>query len=154
MRSLSHDSVSTGQKAADVFSNAMGSWTFIIIQTGFIAVWIAINLAGWVLHWDPYPFILLNLLFSVQAAYAAPIIMMSQNRQAQKDREMAVQDDAEIGLLVRLQQEQMASHRWQIEALRELLSVAGHPVTDDEIAGILPPVNASSETRTASAGGE
>ena len=154
MRSLSHDSVSTGQKAADVFSNAMGSWTFIIVQTGFIAVWVAVNLAGWVLHWDPYPFILLNLLFSVQAAYAAPIIMMSQNRQVQKDREMAVQDDAEIGLLVRLQQEQMASHRWQIDALRELLSVAGHPVSDDEIAAILPPVNASSETRPASARGE
>ncbi|MGC4192502.1 MAG: DUF1003 domain-containing protein [Thermomicrobiales bacterium] len=61
----------------------MGSWRFIIIQTAILISWIALNVIGWTHHWDPYPFILLNLALSFQAAYSAPIIMMSQNRQAQ-----------------------------------------------------------------------
>jgi uncharacterized membrane protein len=64
----------------------MGSWKFIIIQSCILLVWIILNIAGYVRHWDPYPFILMNLVLSMQAAYAAPIIMMSQNRQAEKDR--------------------------------------------------------------------
>jgi uncharacterized membrane protein len=74
------------QKLADWVANGMGSWSFIIIQSIIVAAWIVINIIGWISHWDPYPFILLNLLFSTQAAYAAPIIMMSQNRQNQRDR--------------------------------------------------------------------
>lgn len=70
----------------------MGSWTFIIIQTTFVIFWMGLNLAAFAFHWDPYPFILLNLLFSTQAAYAAPIIMMSQNRQSERDRHQAQQD--------------------------------------------------------------
>ncbi len=70
----------------------MGSWRFIIVQTLVVILWVAINLAAVALRWDPYPFILLNLLFSTQAAYAAPVIMMSQNRQSAKDR---VRDDIE-----------------------------------------------------------
>jgi uncharacterized membrane protein len=57
-----------------------------------LAIWITLNAIAWIRHWDPYPFILLNLALSFQAAYAAPIIMMSQNRQAAKDRLMAEQD--------------------------------------------------------------
>jgi uncharacterized membrane protein len=70
----------------------MGSWTFIIVQSALLIVWIIMNVLAWIRHWDPYPFILLNLALSFQAAYAAPIIMMSQNRQAAKDRLMAEQD--------------------------------------------------------------
>src|ERR1700687_3451261 len=70
----------------------MGSWPFIIVQSIILAVWITLNVVAWIHHWDPYPFILLNLALSFQAAYAAPIIMMSQNRQAAKDRLMAEQD--------------------------------------------------------------
>ncbi len=51
-----------------------------------------LNIIGWINHWDPYPYILLNLLFSTQAAYAAPIIMMAQNRQSQRDRANAEAD--------------------------------------------------------------
>lgn len=81
-----------GQRFADTVAEVMGSWKFIIWQTAFVAIWMTINLI-WVRHdWDPYPFILLNLVFSTQAAYAAPIIMMSQNRQAKKDREHAELD--------------------------------------------------------------
>lgn len=70
----------------------MGSWKFIIIQTIFVITWMGMNLVGYLQHWDPYPFILLNLLFSTQAAYAAPIIMMSQNRQSDRDRAQAQAD--------------------------------------------------------------
>jgi uncharacterized membrane protein len=81
-----------GQRAADAFANVVGSWRFIILQTCLLAGWIVLNVIAWVRHWDPYPFILLNLALSFQAAYAGPIIMMSQNRAAQLDRLQAHAD--------------------------------------------------------------
>ena len=81
-----------GQRIADSLALLMGSWTFIIVQSTILVIWIALNAIAWMRHWDPYPFILLNLALSFQSAYAAPIIMMSQNRQAAKDRLMAEQD--------------------------------------------------------------
>jgi uncharacterized membrane protein len=84
--------LSRGQRIADGLAKVMGSWAFIITQSIVLACWIALNVLAWMRHWDPYPFILLNLALSFQAAYAAPIIMMSQNRQAAKDRLMAEQD--------------------------------------------------------------
>src|SRR5215472_10761280 len=69
-----------GQKVADTVAATMGSWGFIIIQTTILFVWIMLNITAYVRNWDPYPFILLNLALSFQAAYAAPFIMMSQNR--------------------------------------------------------------------------
>jgi uncharacterized membrane protein len=67
---------------ADGFAKAVGSWTFIILQSCLLAAWVTANVMHVVKPWDPYPFILLNLALSFQAAYASPIIMMSQNRQA------------------------------------------------------------------------
>jgi uncharacterized membrane protein len=81
-----------GQRLADVVANGMGSWNFIVIQSLIVLLWMIINIIGYFKHWDPYPFILLNLLFSTQAAYAAPIIMMSQNRQNDRDRSQAAED--------------------------------------------------------------
>jgi uncharacterized membrane protein len=81
-----------GQRLADSVATGMGSWRFIIIQTVIVAVWMGLNVVAIVYHWDPYPYILLNLLFSTQAAYAAPIIMMAQNRQNQRDRAQADED--------------------------------------------------------------
>jgi uncharacterized membrane protein len=81
-----------GEKIADAVALGMGSWPFIIIQTVFVLIWMALNILGLMQHWDPYPFILLNLIFSTQAAYAAPIIMMSQNRQSARDRVQAKSD--------------------------------------------------------------
>jgi uncharacterized membrane protein len=81
-----------GARAADGFASAIGNWSFIVTQSVILAFWITLNVTAWVRHWDPYPFILLNLALSFQAAYAAPIIMMSQNRVAAKDRLMAEQD--------------------------------------------------------------
>ena len=85
-------SLSYGQRVADKVARVMGSWAFIISQTIFVIIWMALNLIGFIQHWDAYPFILLNLLFSTQAAYAAPIIMMSQNRQGERDRIQAQKD--------------------------------------------------------------
>ena len=70
----------------------MGSWRFIIIQTTILFFWIILNVTAYVQRWDPYPFILLNLALSFQAAYAAPFIMMSQNRQQDIDRQAAETD--------------------------------------------------------------
>src|SRR5271169_5450872 len=86
------EALTRGQRIADGLASVMGSWAFIIVQSMLLAIWISLNIAAWFYHWDPYPFILLNLALSFQAAYAAPIIMMSQNRQAAKDRLMAESD--------------------------------------------------------------
>lgn len=83
---------SPGDHFADKVTNVMGSWRFIIIQTIVVLAWVGVNLLGHLWHWDPYPFILLNLLFSVQSAYAAPVIMMAQNRQSARDRIQAYDD--------------------------------------------------------------
>ncbi len=81
-----------GSRLADSVARGMGSWKFIILQTILVILWMGLNLVGFIYHWDVYPFILLNLLFSTQAAYAAPIIMMSQNRQSERDRLQAQAD--------------------------------------------------------------
>ena len=81
-----------GQRVADAVAATMGSWTFIIVQSIILIFWIALNVTAWINHWDPYPFILLNLALSFQAAYAAPFIMISQNRQAERDRHQAEED--------------------------------------------------------------
>ena len=81
-----------GQRIADTVATTMGSWSFIIIQSAILAVWIVLNITAYVQKWDPYPFILLNLALSFQAAYAAPFIMMSQNRQQDIDRKAAETD--------------------------------------------------------------
>jgi uncharacterized membrane protein len=83
---------SAGDQIADWVAATMGSWRFIIIQSVILVIWILLNVTAYVEHWDPYPFILLNLALSFQAAYAAPFIMMSQNRQAWIDRAAATTD--------------------------------------------------------------
>jgi uncharacterized membrane protein len=90
---LYDDSLTVGQRIADGVAATMGSWRFIIVQSVLLALWIVLNITELIFHaWDPYPFILLNLALSFQAAYAAPIIMMSQNRQSAKDRLQAELD--------------------------------------------------------------
>ena len=74
-----------GVDLADKVANFVGSWKFIIWQTVILIVWMAVNIKH-VVNFDPYPFILMNLLLSSQAAYATPMILMSSNRQAEKDR--------------------------------------------------------------------
>ena len=107
-------SLSAAERIADKVATVMGSWTFIIIQTVFVVVWMIFNVIAYLWHWDPYPFILLNLLFSTQAAYAAPVIMMSQNRQNQRDREQALAD-YETNVEAKIEIEALQKHLSQIE---------------------------------------
>lgn len=94
--------MTVGQRVADRLASVVGSWPFIVAQSVLLALWVASNV--WLLThhdrmkpWDPYPFILLNLMLSFQAAYTGPIVMMSQNRQAAKDR-LEARDDYECNL--------------------------------------------------------
>lgn len=101
-----------GQRVADAVAATMGSWTFIIVQSVVLAIWIVVNVVAWISHWDPYPFILLNLALSFQAAYAAPFIMISQNRQAERDRRQADEDyrtNVEAELRIEELQKQLAA---------------------------------------------
>jgi len=107
-------SLSVGDRLADSVANGMGSWRFIIVQSVFVLVWMTLNIIGFVYHWDPYPFILLNLIFSTQAAYAAPIIMMSQNRQTERDRIQA-QSDYQTNIEAKLEIEALQIHLTNIE---------------------------------------
>ena len=85
---------------AERFARFFGTPRFIIGQTVLVVIWIALNAAAFSLRWDPYPFILLNLAFSTQAAYAAPLILLAQTRQAERDtlRDAAIREhhDADI----------------------------------------------------------
>ena len=107
--------LSLGDKLADTVATGMGSWKFIIIQTVFVIIWMALNVVGLINHWDAYPFILLNLIFSTQAAYAAPIIMMSQNRQSERDRVQA-QDDYQTNIDAKCEIEALQLHLTTIES--------------------------------------
>ena len=83
-----------GQKAADGLTKWAGSWLFIILVIILIAIWIYLNITAYVRQWDPWPFIILNLCLSCLAALQAPIILMSQNRENQRDRLRAQYDYA------------------------------------------------------------
>ena len=123
------EQISSGQRAADWIAKTIGSWKFIGFQSIFFLVWIFLNVTAFIQHWDPYPFILMNLLLSTQAAYTAPMIMMSQNRQAAKDRIEAHNDylinqkaEEEVRAVLRLLEAQNQAlieiHR-EIEGLKE-----------------------------------
>ena len=94
---VAEDKQTFGQRVSDGFAALMGSWPFIIVQSCILVLWVIANIIGWQYKWDPYPFILLNLALSFQAAYAAPIIMMSQNRSADKDR-LAAEIDHQVNV--------------------------------------------------------
>jgi uncharacterized membrane protein len=123
-----------GQKLADRIAATVGGWPFILIQSVVLALWIAANVyfalhPGMVKAWDPYPFILLNLVLSFQAAYTGPIVMMSQNRQADKDRLTAQRDyeidrraESEVAVIM----EHLLHQDRQIALLREELTALRH----------------------------
>lgn len=108
-----HLPANLGEKVADKVVSGMGSWKFIIIQTIVIVAWITGNV--WLIfHFDPFPFIFLNLAFSAQAAYAAPLILMCSNRAAARDKKRDDLESEEVQslfdnhlLLLKMQQQQM-----------------------------------------------
>lgn len=121
--------LTVGQRVADQVAVTMGSWPFIIIQSVVLIIWIILNVTAYIARWDPYPFILLNLALSFQAAYAAPVIMMSQNRQPDIDRREAA-SDYRINVKAELEIELLHD---KIDALREqevlALTQAVHELT-------------------------
>jgi uncharacterized membrane protein len=92
---LFHDEATLGEKVADKVAAGIGSWWFLGIQSLLILVWITLNVWGLTHHWDVFPFILLNLMFTIQAAYTGPVLLLSGNRQAQKDR-LRLEHTAEV----------------------------------------------------------
>jgi len=104
-----------GERVSDGVARIVGSWRFIIIQSVLLVIWMGLNVTAYIQQWDPYPFILLNLALSFQAAYTAPILMMSQNRQSNIDRQ-AAQHDYDINLKAELEIELL--HQ-KIDLMRE-----------------------------------
>src|SRR5574341_634513 len=88
-------------------ADAFGTWTYIIIQSVVIVCWMVINAVGIIYQWDRYPFILLNLAFSAQASYAAPLILMASNRTAQRDRMTLEHDAQETDAILKIQDTQI-----------------------------------------------
>ncbi len=117
----------------------LGTARFLVIQTGIVVVWIFINVAAAALRWDPYPFILLNLAFSTQAAYAAPLILLAQNRQDQRDR-AEVERDRSLTARTQADAEFLAR---EIASVR--LALTGMPTADD-LHEVLERLTASIET--------
>jgi uncharacterized membrane protein len=107
-----------GERMADRFTAGAGSWTFILVFLAFIALWIAVNVVAVTRHWDPYPFILLNLFLSCIAAIQAPIILMSQNREEERDRVRA-EADYDVNLKAELLLEHLTQ---EVEVLKEILT--------------------------------
>ena len=78
-------------KLADIITSFIGSWTFIVVQSFILTIWVSVNVLN-LTNFDPYPFILMNLFLSFQAAYATPLILMSSNRQAERDRQHMIHE--------------------------------------------------------------
>jgi len=118
------EELSFGSRLADSVASGMGSWKFIIVQTILVLLWMGLNLVAYTYHWDVYPFILLNLVFSTQAAYAAPIIMMAQNRQNDRDRVQA-QSDYQTNKDAKLEIEALAIklNRIEIDKLDKIITM-------------------------------
>lgn len=130
MKQLEDERVSFGQRTAELLASFVGSWAFILVQTSLFALWMFLNVTAWIQHWDPYPFILLNLFLSFQAAYCGPIIMMAQNRKEAKDRlrseldfQVNIAAEQEIKKLLNSFNTSRIAHMAKIEhQLKELLS--------------------------------
>lgn len=117
-RTASEERISFGHRVADMVATVVGSWRFVIIQSAVLICWIIFNAVSSTGQWDPYPFILLNLMLSFQAAYTAPVIMMSQNRQSEIDRRNQA-SDYEINMKAELEIE-LLHHKIDLLRTREI----------------------------------
>jgi len=123
---------SFGERVADHVAGFIGSWQFIIIQSAIFAVWVVFNTI-WLFEayqFDPYPFILFNLFMSAEAAYASPLILMSQNRQADRDREQAQHDyDTNIAAKEEIETVLRELGRLELEKLDKILAILQTPAS-------------------------
>ncbi len=140
------DKLTLGQKVADSVAATMGSWRFIIIQSMILFFWIVLNVTAFVQRWDPYPFILLNLALSFQAAYAAPFIMMSQNRQQEIDRKKA-ENDYNVNIKAELEIELLHQKIDELRA-KEMLALTEAINSLCQTNGVSKPAAAAPRART------
>jgi uncharacterized membrane protein len=108
-------------RGAEKVARFFGTPQYILGQTIIVLVWIAVNSVGVIYHWDPYPFILLNLAFSTQAAYAAPLILLAQTRQADRDKDHELFLERSHDRMEKRAQERIAAVRTETDKLAELL---------------------------------
>ncbi len=109
-------------RGAETFARWFGTPTFLIMQTVIVLIWIVLNGLAATLRWDPYPFILLNLAFSLQAAYAAPLILLAQARQADRDKALSEADASHREALATAAVERQEIALQQTQRLEELLA--------------------------------
>jgi len=122
--------MSAGERIADMVASFIGSWRFIIIQSVIFAIWVVVNTL-WLFEryqWDPYPFILFNLFMSAEAAYSSPLILMSQNRQSDRDRTQA-QHDYETNVAAKQEIETILKElgRLELDKLDKILALLQKP---------------------------
>lgn len=118
-----------GQRIAEGVAATVGSWKFIIFQSCLLLTWVIIN-ATTHIQWDPYPFILMNLFLSLQAAYTAPIILMAQNRLAERDRDILNADyniDKHTNQIIRYMHDHLEWQDDKIEAMLDHLAIQTPP---------------------------
>jgi uncharacterized membrane protein len=109
-------------RGAEAAARFFGTPRYIIAQTVIVILWIAVNAVAVGLRWDPYPFILLNLVFSTQAAYAAPLILLAQTRQADRDKLALDQEEAHRDEVMRQMEEREAAIKRETDELKMLLA--------------------------------
>ena len=111
-------------RMAEAIARFFGTGKYLVGQTIFVIAWIIMNVVGFARHWDPYPFILLNLLFSTQAAYAAPLILLAQNRQDDRDR-ASIERDREVAARIQNDTEFLARELAAVRlALADMVTTA------------------------------
>lgn len=108
-------------RRAEAFARLFGTPAFLMGQTAVVAIWIGINVLAVSYRWDPYPFILLNLAFSLQAAYAAPLILLAQTRQADRDKSMSESDNQHREALAQASAERQQIVLTETKLLKDLL---------------------------------
>jgi uncharacterized membrane protein len=127
VNALQEERLTLGERMADSLANIAGSWRFIGVFLGVLALWIILNLVAALHHWDPYPFILLNLVLSCVAALQAPVIMMSQNRLESRDR-LRAENDFEVNVKAELLLEHLTE---EVEGLKRGLVSLGARLEQD-----------------------
>lgn len=120
---------SLGERAADIITHLCGTWKFIFSIFVFIGLWMYVNISMWINGWDPYPFILLNFILSCLAALQAPIILMSQNREAKRDRIQAKYDY----LVNRKAEREIKDMQKDLEDIKELIKETHRMVKKNNI---------------------
>lgn len=120
--------LTAGQRAADILTKWAGSWTFILILSTLLILWVIVNVVAVAYRWDPYPFILLNLFLSFCAAYQAPIILMSQRRVEDRDRVKAERDHA----INRKAEREIQDMQEDFEELKTMIRKLDHKISQIE----------------------